>query len=68
MAKATKRNTPSEQRKHRLARALRRNHTTAIEVIDPKYKGLMKRKVHNPSSINHEQGDKLVAQLMQGES
>jgi hypothetical protein len=65
MAKAAKRNAPSEQRKRRLARGLRRNHTTAIEVVDPKDKGLMKRKVHNPSSIDHTQCGKLVTELMQ---
>jgi hypothetical protein len=54
-----------EQRKCPLVRELRRNHTRVIEAIYPKYKGLVKRNVHNPSSIDHEQYDKLVAQLMQ---
>jgi hypothetical protein len=68
MAKATKRNIPSEQRKSRLARGLRGNHTIAIEDIDPKHKGLVKQKVHNLSNTDHEQYDKLVAQLMQEEN
>jgi hypothetical protein len=63
----TKRNTPSEQRKRRLACGRRRNHTTAIEAIDPKYKGLVKQKMYNPPSIDHEQYDKLGALLMQEE-
>jgi hypothetical protein len=67
MAKATKRNTPSEQRKRGLARGLRMNHTTAIEAIDLKYKGLVKRTVNNPSSIDHKQYDTLVGPLTQEE-
>jgi hypothetical protein len=67
MAKATKRNTPSGQLKCRLARGLKGNHPAAIEAIDPKYQGSVKRTVNNPSSIDHEQYDKLVDQLMQEE-
>jgi hypothetical protein len=67
MAKATKRYTFSEQRKSRLARGLRRNHTATIETIHPKYKGFVKRTVKEPSSIGHKQYDKFPGHLMEGE-
>jgi hypothetical protein len=49
--KAAERNTLSEQRKRRLARGLKRNHTTTIEAIGPKHKGRLTRTVNNPSGI-----------------
>jgi hypothetical protein len=64
VAKPTKRNRPSEQRKRRLARDSE-GIIPQQSSIDPKYKSLVKRKVYNLSSIGHEQYDKLVAQLMQ---
>jgi hypothetical protein len=67
MTKATKQNTPSEQRKRRLARGLRRNHATTIETVDLKTKSLVKQTVQKPSSIDHKQYDKLVGRLMKEE-
>jgi hypothetical protein len=65
MAKATKQNTPSEQRKRRLAQGDSRNHMTAIKAIDPKYKGRMKRMVKKPLGIDHKQYDKFVGRLIE---
>jgi hypothetical protein len=62
-AKASKLDTPSAKRKDRLARALRRNHTARIETQDPKYKGLVKRFVKKPPSIDHEQYEELVSRM-----
>jgi hypothetical protein len=44
----------------RLARGLRRDHTAAPEAIDPKYKGLVKRPVKKPISIDHKRYDELI--------
>jgi hypothetical protein len=68
MAKANKQNTPSEQRKRRLAQGLRRNHTIVIEVIDPRFKSLVKRTVKKSSSIEYKQYDKFMGRLMKGEN
>jgi hypothetical protein len=62
-AKASKRDTPSAKRKYRLARALRRNYTARIETQDPKEKGLVKRSVKKPPSVDHERYEELVSRM-----